>query len=180
MNKNKKAVIQLIPDERIESKIYLFRGKKVMLDSDLAELYGVGTKTLNRAVSRNRLRFPIDFMYQLTRQEVRALRCQIGTLDNQGRGRFNKYLPYVFTEQGVAMLSSVLNSERAIQVNIQIMRTFTKLKEMLQSHEELRRKIEALEKKYDHQFRAVFEAIKQLMEEPEPEEKPKRKIGFHA
>ena len=180
MNKNKKAVIQLIPDERIESKIYLFRGKKVMLDSDLAELYGVGTKTLNRAVSRNRLRFPIDFMYQLTRQEVRALRCQIGTLDNQGRGRFNKYLPYVFTEQGVAMLSSVLNSERAIQVNIQIMRTFTKLKEMLQSHEELRRKIEALEKKYDHQFRAFFEAIKQLMEEPEPEEKPKRKIGFHA
>jgi len=180
MSKHKKSSIDLILEERIESKIYLFRGKKVMLDSDLAQLYGVEAKMLNQAVRRNKARFPIDFMHQLTRQEVRALRSQFVTLDKQGRGRYNKYLPYVFTEQGVAMLSSVLNSERSIQVNIQIMRTFTKLKEMLQSHKDLRRKIEALEKKYDHQFRAVFDAIKQLMEEPVPEEKPKRKIGFHA
>lgn len=177
MNKNKKYST-VVPTERIENKIYFLRGKKVMFDKDLAELYGVTTKRLNEQVRRNNSRFPKDFMFQLTKEE--SLRSQFATLEKQGRGRYSKYLPHVFTEQGVAMLSSVLNSERAIQVNIQIMRTFTRLKDLLRTHASLRRKIEALEKKYDHQFRAVFDAIKQLMEEPVPEEKPKRKIGFHA
>ena len=143
-----------------------------MLDRDLARLYEIETKVLKQAVRRNRKRFPGDFMFELSREEYQPLRSQIGTLK---RGTHSKYLPYAFTEQGVAMLSSVLNSDRAIKVNIQIMRAFIQLRQMLFSNEELKRKIEAMEEKYDEQFQIVFEAIKQLFE---TEEKPQRKIGF--
>jgi len=162
----------IVPVERIVSKIYLIRNTKVMLDMDLAALYEVETRVLKQAVRRNISRFPNDFMFQLTRTEYNSLRSQIGTLK---RGSHTKYLPFVFTEQGVAMLSSVLNSDRAIQVNIQIMRAFTKIRQMLSTHVELRRKIEAMERKYDQQFKVVFDAIKQLLE---AEVKPKKKIGF--
>lgn len=145
-----------------------------MMDTHLAELYRVETKSLKRQVKRNRERFPEDFMFVLTREEYESLRCQIGTLDKR-RGEYSKYLPYAFTEQGVAMLSSVLKSKRAINVNIQIMRTFTKIKQMLLTHIALKRKLQAMEKKYDYQFKVVFEAIQQLLEVPE---KPKPKIGF--
>ena len=164
----------LVPVERIASKIYLIRDIRVMLDRDLAELYGVETKVLKQAVRRNIKRFPDDFMFELTEDENQALRSQNVTLK---RGKHSKYLPFAFTEQGVAMLSSVLNSERAIQVNILIMRAFNKLREMLSTHEDLRRKIEAMEKKYDHQFKVVFDAIKKLID---IKTKPKRKIGFEA
>ncbi|MDI6745021.1 MAG: ORF6N domain-containing protein [Thermodesulfovibrionales bacterium] len=163
----------LLPQEIVESKILLLRGKKVMLDKDLAMLYGVTTGNLNKAVTRNIERFPDDFMFQLSKEEcAQSLRFQFGILK---RGQHLKYLPYAFTENGVAMLSSVLNSKRAVQVNIQIMRTFTKLREMLATHKDLARKIEEMEKKYDHQFKVVFEAIKQLLEPPA---KSKRKVGF--
>ena len=164
---------QIIPQEVIENKILFIRGKKVMLDKDLATLYKVETKMLTRAVKRNLERFPDDFMFRLSKKEyVEFLRCHFGTLK---RGQHSKYLPYVFTENGVAMLSSVLNSKRAVQVNIQIMRTFTRLREMLLTHKDLRQKIEEIEKKYDYQFKVVFEAIKQLLEPPQ---KSKKKIGF--
>ena len=164
----------LILTETIEKRILFLRGKKVMIDSDLAELYGVETRILKQAVKRNKKRFPEDFMFQLTKSE----RDEVITIcDNLHKLKFYPVLPYVFTEQGVAMLSSVLNSERAIMVNIQIMRTFTKLREMIESSKELKKKIEEMEKKYDAQFKIVFEAIKQLVE---PEVKPKRKVGFHA
>lgn len=165
----------LIPVEFIEKKILLIRGQKVMLDSDLAALYGVETKTLNQAVRRNIKRFPEDFMFELSREENDSLRSQIVTLKS-GRGQHRKYLPYVFTEQGVAMLSSVLNSDQAIEVNILIMRAFVKLREMISTHKDLARKLEQLEKKYDSQFKLVFDAIRQLMVPPEP--KKKRPIGF--
>lgn len=145
-----------------------------MVDRDLAELYGVETGQHKRAVRRNLDRFPADFMFELTIKESKPLRCQIGTLE--GKGKHSKYLPMAFTEQGVAMLSSVLNSKRAIQVNIQIMRAFTKLRTMLSSHEDLRKQVEAMEEKYDRQFRIVFEAIKQLLND---HDQPKRKIGFY-
>ena len=135
----------LIHNETIEKAIYLIRGEKVMLDRDLALLYGVETKVLNRAVKRNLQRFPLDFMFQLTTEEAEILRCQIGT-SNEGRGG-RRYLPYVFTEQGVAMLSTVLNSERAILVNIEIMRAFVKLRQMLGSNVELSRRLDELESK---------------------------------
>ena len=144
----------LIVVEMIEKKIYLIRGHKVMLDSDLAALYEVGTRTLIQAVKRNISRFPSDFMFQLNNQDVAALRSQIVTL-KKGRGEHRKYAPYVFTENGVAMLSSVLNSERAVQVNIAIMRTFVKLRQMLTSNADLARKLAAMEKKYDSQFNPV-------------------------
>ena len=160
-----------IAEEIIENKIYVLRGKKVMLDRDLALLYGVETKYLIRQVKRNLKRFPEDFAYRLTRQEVRNLRCHFVTSSHGGI----RYLSYVFTEQGIAMLSSVLNSPRAIEVNIQIMRTFIKLRQMFASNEELRRKVEAMEKKYDQQFQVVFNAIKKLLDYPA---KPKRQIGF--
>lgn len=172
--KKKSAATDLIPQETIERKILLLRGKKVMLDRDLAGLYEVTTGNLNKAVKRNIERFPDDFMFQLTKNETDSLRFQFGSLK---RGQHAKYLPRAFTEQGVAMLSSVLNSKRAILVNIQIMRVFTKLREMLLAHADLKRKIEAMEKKYDKQFRVVFEAIRQLLEPPPP--KPKGQIGFH-
>jgi len=165
---------QLIPTQRIEKSIFFFRGQKVMLDTHLAELYEVNIKRLNEQVRRNLKRFPPDFMFQLNYQEVRALRSQFATLE-AGRGRFRKYLPYAFTEQGVAMLSSVLNSDRAIQVNIEIMRAFVRLREILSSHKDLAGKLESLEKKYDSQFKVVFDAIRELMRPSAPEN---RRIGF--
>ena len=173
MGKKKSADTGLIPKEAIEKKILFIRQEKVMLDSDLAALYAVETKQLKRAVNRNIDRFPEDFMFELTREEYNSLRCHFGTLK---KGAHSKYLPYVFTEQGVAMLSSVLNSKRAILVNIHIIRAFVKLRKMLGSHEDLRRKIENMEAKYDYQFKVVFDAIKELLTPPE---KPKRRIGFH-
>ncbi len=162
----------LIPIEVIKERIFFIRGERVMIDRDLAELYGVETKQLKRQVRRNIDRFPEDFMFELTKEEYDVLRRQFGTLK---RGRHAKYPPLAFTEQGVAMLSSVLNSNRAIQVNIAIMRTFTRLRKMLATHAELKKKIEEMEKKYDEQFRVVFKALGQLLE---ADEKPKRKIGF--
>ena len=167
----------LVPLERIEGLILLIRGQKVMLDTALAALYGVETKVLNQAVKRNLARFPADFMFQLTKEEFDALRSQNVTAKPAGRGG-RRTPPYAFTEQGVAMLSSVLRSQRAVQVNIQIMRTFVKLRRMLATHEEFARKLAALERKYDHQFKVVFDAIRELMTPPEPE--PKRRIGFGA
>ena len=157
--------------KQISGKIYSIRGYKIMLDRDLAELYGVETALLKRAVRRNRDRFPSDFMFELSKSELDDLRYQFGT----SRWGGTRYSPFAFTEQGVAMLSSVLNSERAIQVNIQIMRTFTQLRNMLATHEDLKHKIEAMEEKYDEQFRIVFEAITQLLE---VDQKPKKKIGY--
>ena len=159
---------ELVPIELIASKIYLIRGIKVMLDRDLAELYGVETKVLKQAVRRNIDRFPADFMFELTSDEFNNLRSQIVTSSWGGA----RYLPMAFSEHGVLMLSSVLKSERAIQVNLVIMRAFIKLREMLSAHEDLKRKIDSMEKKYDEQFQIVFEAIKQLLSE---EDKPKKK-----
>jgi phage regulator Rha-like protein len=167
----------VVPVEVIKQKIYLIRSQKVMLDNDLAELYGVETFNLNKAVKRNIERFPIDFMFQLNKEEANALRFQIGISKNKGRGG-RRYLPYVFTEQGVAMLSSVLKSKRAVQVNIVIMRTFVKLREMLATHKKLARKLMVLEEKigqHDEAIHGLFEAMKRLMIEPESK---KRKIGF--
>lgn len=169
-----KTEIVTVPDERIVSNIYVVRGKKVMLDRDLAELYGVPTKRLNEQVRRNKKRFPDDFMFRLTEAEYESLRSQSATSNKTGRGG-HRYPPLVFTEQGVAMLSTVLNSERAIQVNIQIMRTFTKLRQLLATNDALRRKLEAMEGKYDGQFKAVFNVLRQLVAE---EEKPKRHFGY--
>jgi phage regulator Rha-like protein len=166
----------LIPMEVIEGKILLIRGQKVILDRDLAELYGVETSNLNKATKRNIDRFPSDFMFQLTSEEADSLKFQIGMSKTAGRGG-RRYLPYVFTEQGVAMLSGVLNSKRAVQVNIAIMRAFVKLREMIASHKDLEKKLNELEKKFDGQFQIVFEAIRQLMV---IEAKPKKKIGFIA
>ena len=162
----------LIVQEVIEQRIYLVRGQKVMLDTDLASLYEVQTRELNQAVKRNKKRFPVDFMFQLTWAETTGLRSQIVTLKKKEHA---KYRPYAFTEQGVAMLSSVLNSDRAIAVNIQIMRTFIKLRQLLATHKDLLKKIEAIEKRYDQQFRIVFQIIRELA--PSSKE-PKRKIGF--
>ena len=165
----------IIPMERIERAILLIRGEKVMLDSDLAEIYGVETKALNRAVKRNLNRFPLDFMFQLTSKEAANLRCQSGTSSSQYGGR--RYLPYAFTEHGALMLANVLNSERAAQTSVQVVRVFVRLRQMLASNAELARKLAALEQKYDAQFKVVFDAIRQLMSPPA---KPKREIGFHV
>lgn len=164
----------LIPAEVVERRIFLIRGHKVLLDNHLAELYGVDTRQLNQQVRRNRKRFPSDFMFQLTRQEACFLRSQ-SVISKGGRGG-RRYAPLVFTEQGVAMLSSVLNSDRAIQVNIAIMRAFVKLREILATHKDLARKLEALARKCDDQFAAVFDAIRRLMT---PARRP-RPIGFLA
>lgn len=161
-----------IPMERIAQAILLIRGQKVMLDADLADLYEVETKMLIQAVKRNIDRFPEDFMIQLTEHEVNNLRSQFVTSSWGGR----RYPPYVFTEQGVAMLSSVLRSDRAIHVNIEIMRAFVRLRQMLASNVDLARKLATLERKYDAQFKIVFDAIRELMTPPEP--KKKRPIGF--
>jgi hypothetical protein len=163
----------------IERRILLLRGHRVMLDEDLAVLYGVTTKVFNQAIKRQLRRFPPDFMFQLNAEEyaeVQALRSQSVTL-KKGRGQHRKYLPHAFTEQGIAMLSSVLGSEQAVEVNIQIMRTFVKLREMIATNAELARRLDDLEKKYDSQFKVVFDAIRQLMTPPAVK---KRKIGFGA
>lgn len=187
--------------ENLAGLVRFIRGEKVLLDSDLAGLYGVETGALNRAVKRNLDRFPEDFMFQLTAEEVDALRCQTGILKNDAvsesrsrsladsasksqnvtlkRGQHRKYLPHAFTEQGVAMLSSVLRSSRAVEVNIAIMRTFVQLRRLMDSNRDLARKIEAMENKYDEQFAIVFDAIKQLIaEDTARKSKPKRRIGF--
>jgi len=164
-----------VPNDRIESKIFFIRSKKVMIDRDLAELYGVETRVLNQAVRRNIKRFPDDFMFQLSKRETEIWRSQI-VISNKEKMGIRKN-PLVFTEQGIAMLSSVLNSERAIQVNIQIMRTFTKLREMLATNKELREKIEKLERKYDKRFKIIFDVIRRLIKSDEGEN-PTRKIGF--
>lgn len=158
--------------EVVAAKIFLVRGKKVMLDRDLAELYNVTTGALNQAVKRNKLRFPKDFMFQLTEEEFLSLISQF-VISNRGGTR---KLPYAFTEQGVAMLSSVLNSERAVQVNIAIMRAFVKLREILLTHKELAKRLEELERKYqlhETDIQVIFEAIKQLLEPPEEPPKPR-------
>ncbi|NQT90104.1 MAG: ORF6N domain-containing protein [Candidatus Omnitrophica bacterium] len=190
-------MLKSIPDEKIENRIFQIRGKRVMLDSDLAELYGVTTKVLNQAVKRNKKRFPEDFMFRLTWGEIRSLRSHFVTLKGiplksqsvtsrlgknlrsqsvTSRWGGHRYLPYAFTEQGVSMLSSVLNSNRAIVVNIQIMRAFVNLRRTALTYTGLKRKFEALERKYDAQFHSVFKAIQRLLEPPQ--KKPRRRIGF--
>jgi len=190
----------ILSPEAIAPMVHWLRHEKVMLDSDLAELYGVETGALNRAVKRNIDRFPADFMFQLTAEEMDALRCQIGILKNEmsseklsqsapevqplrlqivtlKQGQHRKYLPYVFTEQGVAMLSSVLRSQRAVEVNIAIMRTFVQLRRLMDSNRDLAQKIGEMEAKYDGQFRIVFDAIRQLITPPA---QPSRELGFHT
>jgi hypothetical protein len=169
----------------IEEKIFIMRGQKVMLDRDLADLYGVPVKVLNQQVKRNKKRFPEDFMFKLDREENNRLGSQIVTLTKDDISlrsqnamltkKFDVSLPYAFTEQGVAMLSSVLNSDRAIQVNIEIMRSFIKIRNILSEHKDLLKKIDAMEKNYDRQFRIVFQIIRELNA---PEVKDKKKIGF--
>jgi len=173
MGTSKKSTTVLVPQEVVENKIFLIKDKKVMLDRDLAELYGVKPIRLREQVKRNKRRFPDDFMFQLNKQETKEL---IANCDRFQTIKHSSFNPYAFTEQGVAMLSSVLNSERAIIANIQIMRAFTRLREIIMTHKDLQRKIEGIEKKYDQQFKVVFDAIKQLLIPPE---KPKGKIGFH-
>lgn len=168
-----KAVVP-VAVERIERAILVLRGHKVMLDADLAALYEVSTKVLLQAVKRNLERFPADFMFQLNAEEFQVLRSQFVTSKAPGRGG-RRYAPYAFTEQGVAMLSTVLNSPRAVAVNIEIMRAFVRLRLLLASNKELARRLDALEAKTDAQFAAVFEAIRQLMTPPEPKKRP---IGF--
>ncbi len=170
--KQSKSTRTEIPQEYIESKILVIRGYKVMLDSNLAVLYGVETKYLTRQVRRNIERFPSAFLLHLTHEEVINLKRQFGTSSWGG----TRKPPMAFTEHGILMLSSVLKSKRAIQVNIQIMETFTKFREMLLSHKGLKQKIDEMERKYDDQFKIVFKAIKELLEPPE---KPKGRIGFH-
>jgi hypothetical protein len=195
----------ILKPENLARLVFFIRGEKVMLDSDLATLYGVEARALNQAVARNRKRFPADFMFRVSRKEHESLRSQFvisneaGTTDDslqsvmrspgsrhdhltsqivtskKGRGG-RRYLPYAFTEQGVAMLSSVLRSERAVEVNIAIMRTFVQLRRLMDTNRDLARKIEALEEKYDEKFAVVFEAIKQLIAPPAP---AKKQIGFH-
>jgi len=166
----------LIDEETLVSKIFVIRSKKIMLDRDLANLYGVETRTLNQSVKRNIERFPEDFMFQLTKPEFENWKSQIVISKKERMGL--RKIPLAFTEQGVSMLSSVLNSKKAIQVNIQIMRVFTRFRQMLTVHSDLKRKIDSMEKKYDGQFKIVFSAIKKLLEEPK---KTKRKeMGFHV
>jgi hypothetical protein len=164
----------LIPPERIDQAILLIRGQKVMLDQDLANLYGVTTRVLNQAVRRNPGRFPEDFMFRLTLEEAETMRSQI-VIASKRNVRFQ---PYAFTEQGVAMLSSVLRSGRAVLVNVEIMRAFVRMRQLLAANADLARKLDALEKKYDAQFRVVFDAIRRLMAPP-PAPTPRRRIGFH-
>lgn len=165
----------LIPSEIIENKILLIRGHKVMIDIDLASLYGVTTKRLNEQVKRNKDRFPDDFMFQLTVEEKSEL---VANCDHLKRLKFSPYLPYVFTEHGAVMLASVLNSEIAVKASIQVVRAFVRLREIIATHKELARKLAELEQKYDMQFKVVFDAIRKLMAPP-AEEKPKPRIGFN-
>ncbi len=175
--KEGKSMNDVVVQEAVEQKIYLIRGRRAMLDEDLSKLYGVSTKRLNEQVKRNAKRFPPDFMFPLKKQEVVNLRSQIATSRWGGR----RYIFNAFTEQGIAMLSSVLNSERAIQVNIIIMRVFVKLRELVATHKEILNKLNELETKvgkHDEQIAAIFQVIRQLVE-PQPQ-KPKRRMGFHS
>lgn len=170
------AQVSLVPVERIERAIILVRGEKVMLDSELAEIYGVETKVLNQAVKRNLSRFPMDFMFRLTVEEVAELnRSQIVT--GSQKHRDPRFPPYAFTEHGALMLANVLNSERAAQTSVMVVRAFVRLRQLLSSNAELARKLEAMEKKYDAQFKVVFDAIRQLMS---PAETKRKEIGFHV
>jgi len=181
-------VAVVLKPENVARMVFFIRGEKVMLDADLAKLYGVTTKALNQAMRRNRTRFPEDFAFRLSAAEFDNLRSQIVTssksrsiiwsqiVTTSQKYRRSDSLPVAFTEQGVAMLSSVLRSSRAVEVNIAIMRTFVQLRRLMDTNRDLARKIEALEKKYDEQFAVVFDAIKQLIAPPEP---PKKQIGFH-
>lgn len=162
----------LVPMERIERAIFLIRGQKVMLDADLAELYGVLTKVLNQAVKRNKERFPVDFMFQLTKEEKDEV---VTNCDHLKRLKFSPTLPHAFTEHGAIMLATILNSPVAVQSSIQVVRAFVRLRQMLASNAELARKLDSLERKYDAQFKVVFDAIRQLMTPPEPKRK---RIGF--
>ena len=171
---NKEDIQVTIPERTILRKIIIVRGVKVMIDRDLSDLYDVETKYLKRQVRRNIKRFPLDFMFQLTDREFKDWRSQFVTSNSTDMMGL-RYPPFAFTEQGVAMLSSVLNNDRAILVNIQIMRAFTEFRKMLITHKDLKRKIEAMEQKYERQFQIVFEAIKQLLEPPK---KKSKQIGF--
>ena len=176
---NNPRATQLVPIERVERLIHLARGEKVLLDADLARLYGVSTGALNRAVKRNATRFPADFMFELTADEAEILKCQSG-ISRSGHGGRRRSKPNAFTEQGVAMLSSVLRSERAVQVNVAIMRAFVSLRRMLAANDTLSRKLAELERRlenHDKGIKTLFDAIRQLMTPPE---KPRREIGFHA
>ena len=178
----------ILKPENVARLVFFVRGEKVLLDADLAMLYGVEARALNQAVARNRKRFPADFMFQLTKKEFDNMRSQFVTTSRRAlvnssqavmssrKHRGRAYRPYAFTEQGVAMLSSVLRSQRAVEVNIAIMRTFVQLRRLMDSNATLARKIESLEKKYDEKFAAVFAAIKQLIAPTEP---AKKRIGFH-
>lgn len=171
---NMDAQGHVIPLEKIERAILSIRGEKVMLDSDLAEIYGVETKRLNEQVRRNLNRFPPDFMFRLTRAEKTEV---VANCDHLNRLKFSPYLPYAFTEHGALMLANVLNSERATGTSVQVVRAFVRLRQMLASNAELSRKLDALEQKYDHQFKAVFDAIRRLMSPPAIK---RREIGFHV
>lgn len=178
----KPAKTIMIPDELVVNKIYFIRGQKIMLDFDLAILYSTETKRLKESVRRNIERFPADFMFVLTEKEWMSLRTQFASL-NSGKGQHTKYKPYAFTEQGVAMLSSILNSDRAIQVNIQIIRVFTKMRHLLESHKEILNKLESLERKdieQDEKIMLIFEYLKQLEQSKreELEFKERKKIGY--
>lgn len=162
--------------KNIQSKIYEIRNQKVMLDFDLAQLYEVETRVLNQAVKRNIDRFPDDFMFQLTKEELISLRSQFVILENVGKGQYSKFLPYAFTEQGVSMLSSVLKSKKAVQVNISIMRVFVAVKQMILGNVELSKKLEELEAKYNKQFSDVYEALNYLMDIKKADEKIKKRI----
>ncbi len=175
-SKKQALAVRSVAPVVIEHQIYLIRGQRIMLDSDLAGLYEVETKVFNQAVKRNRSRFPEDFMFQLTKEEDDSLRSQFVTSNVRGRGG-RRYLPYVFTQEGVAMLSSVLNSKRAVEVNINIMRAFVRLREFALSSKEITQRLNEMEKKYDDQFAVVFQAIRKLIEGPG---KPKRQIGFRG
>jgi len=173
MNANRKAArAGGLATFGVEKKIYFLRGHRVMISNDLSMLYGVEPRILIQAVKRNKERFPNDFMFQLNQEEFTILKSQFVT---SSWGGARRAFPYAFTEQGVAMLSGILGSRRAIRVNIEIMRAFVRLRGMLASHAELSRKVDALEKRYDHQFKVVFDAIRQLMAPPDP---PRRRIGF--
>jgi hypothetical protein len=167
----------LVPVDALSRRIHVVRGAKVMLDTDLASVYGVSPKRLNEQVKRNRARFPRDFMFRLNAGEARALRSQNATLNN-GRGRHRKYAPYAFTEHGAVMLASILNSSVAVKASILVVRAFVNLRIALGAHRELARKITELENKYDHQFRVVFEVIRQL--DGPGRRSPRRRIGFRA
>lgn len=172
-----------VTQTQLERAICLIRDKKVMLSGDLASLYDVEPKVLLQSVRRNIDRFPSDFMFQLTREEWNSLRSQFVTLESKGKGKYPKYLPYAFTQEGIAMLSSVLKSPRAIQANIAIMRTFVKLRELMISHADLSKKIESLESRYNAQFKVVFNSIRALSDaKPKelPKVSPRRKIGLES